>query len=230
MHKVFLIILSISFWPAISQAQFERVYHPYVEQYEQEIEYGNVWRDVTNETLSLQRLGVGYAWSERWSGEIYVLKESLNEQMEKVRGYEAELIWQATEQGEYWADVGLLLEAGSLVDKQQRELAAGLLIEKEMANSLSATLNFIAEYEFGDAIKTELEAAFRAQLRYRYSPSFEPAIEWYSDEKDSAAGPAITGRQKLSSGTQLRWELGWLLGLTQKTPDKNVRLNIELEF
>lgn len=230
MRKFLFAIISFSCWPLVAQAQFDRVYHPYVEQHEREIEYGNVWRDVTNETVSLERLGVGYSWNERWSGEIYVLKESLNEEMEKVHGYEAELIWQATEQGEYWADVGLLLEAGGTADTHQRELAAGLLVEKEFANSLSATLNLIAEYEFGNDVQNEVEAAARAQLRYRYSPSFEPAIEWYIDEKDSAAGPAILGRQGLSSSTQLRWELGYLLGLTEDTPDKTVRLNIEFEF
>lgn len=217
-------------WSAGANAELNRVYHPYVEQHEREIEYGVVWRDVTDENIMLQRAGIGYAWAEHWFGEIYLLTESVTHEGEQIRGYEAEVKWQMTEQGEHWADWGLLMEMGSAHDINRRELALGLLMEKEIAASWSSTLNLFVEYEFGDDIKDEFETALRGQLRYRYSPAFEPAVEIYLDDQDWAVGPVITGIQKISAKKQVRWELGWLLGLDANTPDNNIRLAVEFEF
>lgn len=230
MYKRALLITIVCIASMNANAELNRVYHPYVEQHEREIEYGAVWRDVTDESLLLQRAGIGYAWSERWFGEIYFLTEAITHEGEKVHGYEAEIKWQMTEQGEYWADWGLLLEAGSAHDLSRKELALGLLMEKEITPVWIGTLNLFAEYEYGSDLEDEFETALRAQFRYRYASAFEPAVEIYLDDQDIAAGPAITGIQKISTKKQLRWELGWLFGLDADTPENNIRLNIEFEF
>jgi hypothetical protein len=217
----------LSPWAA---ADISRVYHPYVEQNERELEYGAVWRDVNQDALLLQRTGIGYAWTERWFGEVYWLTESVTHEGEQVRGYEAEIKWQITEQGEYWADWGLLVEAARAQDRDHKEVALGLLMEKEINSHWVTTANLFAEYEFGDDLVDEFETALRAQLRYRLSPAIEPALELYLDDQDWAAGPALTGIQKLAPGKQLRWELGWLFGLDAETPENNLRLAIEFEF
>ena len=114
----------------ITHADMARVYHPYVEQQERELEYGLVWRDLGGDPLLLQRAGVGYAWTDRLFTEVYVLNESITHEDQRIRGYEVEVKLQLTEQGEYWADWGLLLEAGTARDISQHELAAGLLWER----------------------------------------------------------------------------------------------------
>lgn len=231
MRKLFILLLIFtSTAPGLARAELNRVYHPYVEQNEREFEYGAVWRDQANENIMLQRAGFGYAWAEHWFGEIYLLSESITHEGEQIRGYEAEIKWQLTEQGEYWADWGLLFEAGSAHDINRREVALGLLMEKEITPNWVSTLNLFAEYEFGKDIEDELETALRAQFRYRYSPVFEPALEFYLDDQDWAAGPVIIGVQKISGKKQLRWELGFLFGLDKETPDNNIRLGVEFEF
>src|SRR3954463_4809714 len=82
----------------------------------------------------------------------------------------------ATEQGEHWADWGLLVEAGTSKDIGSHEIAAGLLLEKELTNRWVATANILIEYESGRGIKNEIESALRAQIRYRNSMEFDPAI------------------------------------------------------
>jgi len=211
-------------------AEINRVYHPYVEQHERELEYGFTLRDLDHGQVLLNRAGAGYAWNDEIFTEVYLLTESITHEGEQIRGYEAELKWQITEQGEYWADWGLLLEAGTAKDISSHEFSAGILWEKEFASSWVATANAIAEYEYGSESKGEGETALRTQLRYRYNIAFEPALEFYLDDQDRAAGPALMGTVKLSGRKQLRWELGLLFGLDADTPEFSLRGGIEFEF
>lgn len=211
-------------------AEMDRVYHPYVEQSERELEYGFTLRDIKCEKELLNRAGIGYAWNDKIFTEIYLLTESITHEGEQIRGYEAEVKWQITEQGEYWADWGLLLEAGTARDISSHEIAVGVLWEKELASRWVATANAIAEYEYGRDITDEFETALRAQLRYHHSMAIEPAFEFYLDDQDWAAGPALMGTVKLSGRKQIRWELGLLFGLDKETPDSSLRGGIEFEF
>ena len=211
-------------------AEMDRVYHPYVEQSERELEYGFTLRDIKGENELLNHAGIGYAWNYNIFTELYLLTESITHEGEKVRGYEIEVKWQITEQGEYWADWGLLLEAGTARDISSHEIAVGVLWEKEISNRWVAAANVIAEYEYGRDITDEFETALRAQLRYRYSAAIEPAFEFYLDDQDWAAGPALMGTVKLSGRKQMRWELGLLFGLDQATPESSLRGGIEFEF
>ena len=211
-------------------AEMDRVYHPYVEQSERELEYGFTLRDIKGEKELLNRAGIGYAWNDKIFTEIYLLTESITHEGEQIRGYEAEVKWQITEQGEYWADWGLLLEAGTARDISSHEIAVGVLWEKELASRWVAAANVIAEYEYGRDITDEFETALRAQLRYRYSMAIEPAFEFYLDDQDWAAGPALMGTVKLYGRKQIRWELGLLFGLDKETPDSSLRGGIEFEF
>ncbi|MES2675142.1 MAG: hypothetical protein V4660_12950 [Pseudomonadota bacterium] len=232
MHKKTSYLIACIFFlgAAAAHADLNRVYHPYVEQHERELEYGFVLRDLGNENLLLNRAGVGYAWSDKFFTEIYLLTESITHDNEQVRGYEVELKWQLTEQGEHWADWGLLVEVGTAKDIDSHEIAAGLLWEKELTNRWIASANVIVEYEYGDDIQDEIETALRAQMRYRNSSQLDPAIELYLDDQDWAIGPALMGTIKLSGRKQVRWELGLLFGLDAKTPESSLRGGIEFEF
>lgn len=211
-------------------ADIGRVYHPYIEQNEREIEYAHTVYDLGENQRYLNQLGFGYAWTDRFFTELYVLSESVNHEGEEEKGYELEAKWQLTEQGEYWADWGFMLEAGTMRDQNEHELAAGLLFEKELENRWIVALNTFVEYEFGNDVDNELETALRGQLRHRYSPAVEPAWEIYLDDKDYATGPALMGMQRLGAGKRLKWELGWMLGLDQETPDNTLRALLEFEF
>jgi hypothetical protein len=207
-----------------------RVYHPYVEQQEREIEYSFVLRDAGDTNVLLNRAGVGYAWTDKFFSEIYVLTESMTHDNQQVRGYEAEFKWQLTEQGEYWADWGMLVEVGRGRDIDNHEIAAGLLWEKEMASKWIATANIFVEYEYGRDVENELENAFRGQIRYRSHPYLETGVEVHMDDQDKAMGPLVMGNIKLTGRKKLSWEIGLLIGIDSLTPGANIRGGIELEF
>jgi hypothetical protein len=211
-------------------ADMNRVYHPYVEQNERELEYGFTLRDLNGERELLNRLGAGYTWNDRVFTEFYLLAESMTHEETQMAGYEVEVKVQLTEQGEYWADWGLLFEFETAKDIDSHEWAAGILWEKEINHHWVAASNFMMGYEYGRDIKNEFETALRGQLRYRHSSSIEPAFEFYLDDQDWAAGPALMGSIKLSGRKQLRWELGLLFGLDTETPENSLRGGIEFEF
>ena len=97
----------------------DKIYHPYVDALEQEIEWRAIYQDdqpqgndQSNEKTDrqLHRLSYGRAFGERWFGEIYLTGENSDDTSFKLEAYELEAKWQLTEQGEYWADWGILFE------------------------------------------------------------------------------------------------------------------------
>lgn len=216
--------------PRAAPAATPGVYHPYVNPHEREIEYGLSWRGLGDGALTLQQLSLGYGWNERWSTELYLLREFPSHGDGRARGWEFEARYQLTEQGEYASDWGLLFELEQGDDSDRHELAAGVLWEKELGHRWVAAANALLEYEFGADVGNEFESAFRAQLRYLHRAAFEPALELYLDDQDYALGPAALGAWRLGPGRQLRWQVGLLFGIDRDTPKHSLRTALELEF
>ena len=81
------------------------------------------------------------------------------------------------------------------------------------------------------------------QDRYgvRCLPQFEPGFEAYgelgevsdflpSDEQDHRIGPVIFGALPITPTTKIQYELGYLFGLTDGSPDGTLRWQLEYEF
>ncbi|MFK8049013.1 MAG: hypothetical protein AB8B81_11325 [Halioglobus sp.] len=211
----------------------DKVYHPYVELLEWEIEWRMIYEQAgTTKSEShnqVHRLGVGKALSEFVFAEVYLIGERSNDNSLDIDAYEFELMWQLSEQGEYALDYGLLFEVEHESDEDIWEYATALLLEKEFGR-YSVTANLAVIYERGDSIRNEWESAASLQARYRYSQRFEPAIEAYFGEDTQAIGPVFLGLERLGNATALRWEAGIVFGLDNETPDYTVRAVLEYEF
>ena len=213
----------------LAQADTNGVYSPYVNQTERELEYSVVVRGIGDGPISLQRLSASYAWNDAFATELYVISDTLGAGDQRVRGYEVEALWQIGEQGQYWADFGVLFEYEHF-DDDLRELSAGLLLERQLSQQLLLSVNALLEYEYRKDRQDELETALYARLRYLYRPSLEPALELYLDDRDYAFGPALSGSARLAPGKQLRWSLGLPMGFTRRSPDLSLRAAVEFEF
>lgn len=224
MKYAFLMVLLL---PNITLADgnaIDKVYHPYVQALEHEVE----WRMITADGDQKHRFGFGQSLSDRLFIEGYLIAKDENNHF-KLEAYEIEAKWQLTEQGEYFADWGVIVELEKEHHKEQWEFATGLLAEKEWGRWIG-TANLWAIYEWGEHIKNELESALALQMRYRYSRYFEPALEFYSGENTLALGPAISGDIRISQGKKLHWETGVILGLDSETADTTWRFLTEFEF
>ena len=217
---------------ATSAAAVDKVYHPYVEPQERELEYRVTGYSDGDDNRDFQthRLGFGYGISNRIAVEAYLIGEKYAGDALQLEAYELELRWQLNEQGAEWLDGAMLFEVEHADDGSYSEIGAGFIAEKELDQHWSATANVIARYEFGDEVSDKLEGEAVAQVRYRLSQPLEPALEAYWDEDIIAFGPAALGVLPLGGRNRLKWEAAALLAVEHDIADKIFRASLEWEF
>ena len=207
----------------------DKVYHPYVLANEREFEWRFTSRKNDDGNVLSQRIAYGHALSEYFMIEAYIIGERDENDDFGLQAYELEGRWMLTDQGQYWADWGLLFE----IEKQHRsdayEVSTGLLFEKEFDRT-SLTLNALLIYEWGKDIQNEFESEFRLKYRYRWLPEFQPAFEIYTGEDYVGMGPAFMGIHRYQGQKQLKWELGFIAGLNGDDKDHTLRFTLEYEF
>ncbi len=207
-----------------------KIYDPYVQPLETEIEWRVVdQRDNPSPDLQKHSLGFGRSLSDRWAFEIYGIGQRGAGDSLSLNTYELELKWQLTEQGEYAFDWGVLFELEREIDTNAWEFSTQLLAARDYGK-FTATANLGVIYEWGQGRDNEFETALHVQARYRLKESLEPAIELHMGQNTVAMGPVLTGLLRPALGRKLRWELGILTGLDDKSPDRIIKDNIELEF
>ncbi len=214
-----------------ASAEIDKIYHPYVEAYKSEIEYRTLYKNDDNsirDGTQFHRISFGNSLTERFSMEAYVIGKNLPTQSFSIDAYELEGKLQLTEQGEFWSDWGLLFEIERDTEINKWETSVGVLWEKEWGKWISA-MNFFVEYEFGSEVGDEPETALHSQVKYRWLRYFEPAMELYIDEKTLGMGPVFLGSKKIGVN-KLKWELGFIFGINDKTAEHNLRLLLDYEF
>ena len=221
-------LLCVSIASVNAYAGIDKIYDPYVHQGEVEIEARGVHK-FDDENAHKVKLGVGYGVNAAWFVEGYAIVEQETGNSADIEEVELENKFQLTEQGQYWVDFGLLTELEKVVDEDVWEFKVGPLFQKQIKDWV-ATANFFLEKKFGsDASENEVEFLGAAQLKYRLSPSLEPAVEYYGDEETHAIGPVLLGKNQWGK-VPVKWELGVLKGLNDDASDINFRWLLELEF
>lgn len=210
----------------------DKIYHPYVQPLEREIEWRGVFGNGNlprGRTKGIQRLGIGRSVSEQTMAEIYLIGESARSNDFSVDATEFEIKTQLTEQGEYAADWGSIVELERNFRNNSWEATAGLIGEMQQGRWLG-TANLFVLYEAGEHIRDELESRLSLQARYRLSPRFEPALEFYTGQNRRGIGPVFMGKIGLGGRRKLLWETGVIYGLMGRSPDRSVRALLEYEF
>jgi hypothetical protein len=226
------IFLTASCWSqtaAADGAVVDKVYHPYVLPFEREVEWRLMSRQSDDGNQLAQRIGYGFSLSETLMIEAYIIGQRDQDSDFDLSGYEIEARWMLTQQGQYWADWGLLFEFEKQHNTNDFEIASGLLFEKEFGQT-SLTLNGFIIYEWGHTVASEVETEIRMQYRYRWLPEIQPAIEFYQGEDYTGIGPAFMGTHRIDRQKQFKWEASFITGLNGNSKDHTFRLAIEYEF
>jgi hypothetical protein len=208
----------------------DRVYDPYVQPLETEIE----WRSILqsgDETADIDKhiFGVGRSLSDRFALELYAIGTREGGESLDIDAFEAELRWQITEQGEFAFDWGAVFELERDTGENVWEASASVVAARDLGR-WTALANLGLVYEWGGGVGDEIETDLHLQARYRMRESFEPAIELHMGQDTAVLGPVLTGLIRTAPGRKLRWEAGLFLPLDNASPDRVVRLNFEYEF
>jgi high-affinity iron transporter len=181
---------------------------------------------------------IEWAPFSRWRTELLVEYEREPGEDLEATEIASENVFQLTEQGQYWADFGLLAEyAYSLEDEGSDAIEFALLAQKDFGRN-EARVNLVFEQPLESGADLEME--YRWQYRYRFSEVFEPGVEMYGgmgewgefgsfNDHEQQLGPAAYGKFRTASGA-IKYEVGLLFGLTDDTPDTTARFMLEYEF
>lgn len=217
------------------------VYSPLVESGEMAVELrGHYDFDGHDARDGGQKYKAEVEWAplSRWRTEALVEYEQEPGGNLKATEIAWENAFQLTEQGQYWADFGLLAEyAHSLEHGGEDAVELGLLAQKDVGRH-ETRVNLLFERELTGGADTEI--AYAWQYRYRWREHLEPGIEMYGELGDAAhtgsfddheqqLGPAVFGKVRTTGGA-LKYEAGLLFGLTSEAPDATLRFMIEYEF
>lgn len=226
----FLLVLRTILSPAWADGNpVDKVYHPFVTANERKVEWRFASRQTDEKNVLAQRFAYGQALSEYLIIEAYISAERDESDDFGLQGYELEARYMLTDQGQYWADWGLLFEFEKQHDEGNFEITTGLLFEKEFLHT-SLTMNALLVYEWGNTLNNEYESEFRLQYRYRYMPEVQPAIEIYTGEDFVGLGPAFMGLHRFDGIKQIKWEFAFISGLNGKSKDHTLRFALEYEF
>jgi hypothetical protein len=207
----------------------DKVYHPYVLPNEREFEWRLMSRQTDANSLIGQRIAYGHSISDTVMVEGYLIGEKTETDDFGLQAYEIEVRWMMTEQGELWADWGMLFEVEKQHASNDWEITTGIIFEKEFGRT-SLTMNLFGIYEWGENLQDEFETEFRLKYRYRWLPQVQPAIELYTGEGYFGIGPALMGIQRFDGQKQLKWEAGFISELSSSGKDHSFRVTLEYEF
>lgn len=157
-----------------------------------------------------------------------------------------ENFFQLTERGKYWLDVGLFAEyAQETGPTEPSGVTFGPLLYKEIPNVLGVDtahkLNVLFSRDVGpnSSKATGLFVAWQSVALLH--PLFAPGFEYYGiiddishagtfNQQQHFVGPVLTGEQSFSPFGKLKYEVGYLFGMTTATPKGSVRWKLEYEF
>ena len=226
----FFVVLLPSHFVFADGIKIDKVYDPYVQLSEREIEMrSNFYHFEDGPNFGSHKLGIGYGFAPSWFAEVYAVGVKAYNESLTLEAVELETKWQMTEQGEYGADWGALFELEDKRHTDSFELASTLITAKDFGR-WTAVSNVGLAFEWGESINNEFETTFAGQLRYRLQASFEPGFEIYLGQNTRGVGPVFQGQMRSSGRKSLQWEAGVIVGMVDATPDYTFRLQLEFEF
>jgi high-affinity iron transporter len=229
--------------PQSSEAAPFKVYSPRVVKGETEIEYRGYHDfddDDSRDGAEKHKFGVGHGFTNFWFSEIYSAYEKEPGGSNEHEAIEWENRFQLSEQGQYWADFGLLVEYEATPHGNPDELVIAPIIEKTFDRWVG-TLNLFLEREVGGGSESGTVFAYAARVKYLLNPLFEPAIEAFGEPgrinhfgsfngQEHWIGPAAYGRYGFGQGKALLYSGALLFGETSVSSDNRAVLRLEYEF
>lgn len=216
-----------------------KVYRPMVEKGETEFEFRGGYRDFGGSADEYATVfDFGYGVTDRWQTELVVEYSGVTGQGGRLEAMEWENVLVLTEQGKYWADVGLLVEYEHTFADGPDELKVGGLFMKEIGPTI-ANLNLILEREVGPGAGNDTGLDYAWEVKWRGHEALEWGVQGFGglgklgdlgQDAQHSIGPALFGVKRLASGNKLAYDAAVLAGVNNNAPDMTVRFELEYEM
>ena len=242
-----LLLLAIAS-PGAAQADMQ-VRLPHVVWRELEIEHNGLItfgpKGTPSDRAQSYTQSIGYGVTPWWKIEL---------EGELVSGGGQHLTWAATtlentfaltERGQYMFDVGFFAEYSQAAGRGPNEIKLGPILHKEIPNvfgiDTAHTLNLFFSRDVGGGATKRTGLSIGWQSVARLHPLFEPGVEYYANIEDLShagtynqqkhfVGPVITGQQSFAPYGKMKYQVGYLFGLTTASPKGAVRWKLEYEI
>ena len=194
---------------------------------------------------SKERYGFGVGVNDWFFFEIEGEYEKESGGTRKFKAYEIDSRFELTKTKAFneepnLVDIGISLGLSAPDDSDDAyEIESRLLLYKRVG-PWRGTGNIVVEQEFENSSDSGLELAYAGQLRYRLTPNIQPGFEAFGrfGEIDDIAlgneqhkvGPGVFGFVEFKDNYGFKYELSWLLGYTDSTPDNSLKWLIEFEY
>jgi hypothetical protein len=186
-------------------------------------------------------LGLGYGVTQRWFTEATVQYQQTAGSGTGLDSFEWENILQLAEPDEWPVDVGLALELERPRDRAEGPAArVGALLQKEYGR-VQINLNLLLTRHFHGTEFPSTALGYQGQVKYRDRQSLEYGVQAFGNvgavnrwgaysTQTHRIGPVILGKFPLANERSIGYTLGVLLGTTERSPDRTLRLQVEFEF
>ena len=215
---------------------------PGVEYGEREIElrFGTASKS-GDDRESAGSIAFGYGVTPSWFTEIYGKFNRAGSNATRFDALEWENKFQLSEPGEYFVDMGLLVEIEWPHDRAEGyELRIGPLFQKDFG-LVQTNFNFLLERHFRSDEREVTELGYQWQVKYRWRPEFEFGAQGFGDvgpwndwdaarEQSHTLGPAVFGKLPLGGRQVLKYNAALLFKASRAAPDRTFRMQLEYEF
>lgn len=213
---------------------------PYVEKGIMEFEQKNRF-DVDSrasiDRFRQHKFEIGYGITNNWAVELGGEWEKDGGKGYKHSASEIENIFQFTETGEYWLDVGAKLAYEAAHPKGSADKVESYLLLAKNWSKFSSLVNVGFDKEIGSNSNQNPVGVLKFMTKYNYTKILNPAIEYYGnfgeithtqnfDNQRHSIGPALYG----SLGKGVKYEFGTIFGVSKTAPDAMIKFNLEYEF
>ncbi|HTJ65022.1 MAG TPA: hypothetical protein VL899_14555 [Alphaproteobacteria bacterium] len=218
------------FYPNVVQGEFEFENRAF-DTFDRDPSRANE-RNVTSE--------LGYGITDWWFGELENEFEKGAQDKWRYHALGLENVFQLTEQGEHYLDVGFFAEYEIAMQRGSSDgFIFGPLLQKQFGRLL-LTANLFVAADIGGHAPEDPQFNYAFEAKYLLMPAFQPGFQLFGapgafsgfsrySQQDNRAGPVIFGEFYTAPG-KIKYEAGYLVGLTHDSPSGTLKFLLEYEI
>jgi hypothetical protein len=193
-------------------------------------------------------LGFGYGVTQHWFTELDIEYRWQSPVGTGLDAFEWENIIQIGEPGQWPVDIGLVFNVEKPYEASRNSphtegtsIRFGPLLQKDLGK-VEVNFNLLITHFFQSSAFSSTQFGYQSQIKYRYSPPLEVGVQAFGRFSSGAqtwgpypqqvlrVGPVVLGRLRLPQERSILYNVGFLMGTNQHSPDQTLRVQIEYEF